>query len=306
MFQEGSQCMKTSSRIALRSDAPSCISSQSPALVSRLSHIRSSLMEARALLELTDHAMLEYIQMQQMASVEHLARELGHDFRNGLMTLGGLIRQLELSLPHEKVREKTGIMWDILKNLDALVSHLRSFGNNEVCEDDLFVQEFSEEIRRVIELMRSSLGSEIQVNFQMCSKSLPLLVSKGDIWRIVSNLVLNAKDAMSEGGELLIMSEDRQVDATYCSNHGNAHPGHFAVLCVQDQGKGICPEILPRIFDPLFSTNPPREGEKRGWGLAIVYALVRRRGGWIDVESSPGNGTRFEVFLPLHAAGERL
>jgi signal transduction histidine kinase len=81
---------------------------------------------------------------------------------------------------------------------------------------------------------------------------------------------------------------DRLIDTAYCQSHGNATAGHFAVLSVTDEGMGIPPETLSRIFDPLFSTKrPSHDGQKRGWGLAIVYTLVRRRGGWIDVESQP-------------------
>jgi signal transduction histidine kinase len=99
--------------------------------------------------------------------------------------------------------------------------------------------------------------------------------------------------------------EDRLVDTAYCQNHGNAYPGYFAVLSVKDEGVGIAPDALPRIFDPLFSTKSPcPDGQKRGWGLAIVYTLVRRRGGWIDVESRPEKGTRFEVFIPVSQASQ--
>ena len=106
---------------------------------------------------------------------------------------------------------------------------------------------------------------------------------------------------MPDGGSLHVWIGDRLIDTAYCQSHGNATAGHFAVLSVTDEGMGIPPETLSRIFYPLFSTKRPSlDGQKRGWGLAIVYTLVRRRGGWIDVESQPGRGARFEVFLPIH------
>ncbi|MEA1867334.1 MAG: ATP-binding protein, partial [Thermodesulfobacteriota bacterium] len=120
-----------------------------------------------------------------------------------------------------------------------------------------------------------------------------------------SNLAVNVQEAMTEGGDLLVGTFKRTVDSSYCRRHGNAYPGTFAVLSVCDYGPGIPKDVLDRIFDPLFSTKEMNgKNRKRGWGLAIVFALIRRRGGWIDVTSVLGEGSTFEVFLPLQVVNQ--
>lgn len=270
-----------------------------------LNDLRNSLGEVRVLLESADHVIAEHIQIQKMASVEYLARELGHDLRNGLMALAGKIFLLERAVPHDEVQKKAGDIRGILKNLEDMVSRLQSLGSDEHSEGGFVPQELCEEANRVIQLIRSSLGEGVHLQVESSPMQLPVVLCRGDVWRILSNLLLNGVDAMPQGGRLQVRIEDRIVDAAYCLNHGNAYPGYFAVLSVKDEGVGIPLEALPRIFDPLFSTKSPcLNGQKRGWGLAIVYTLVRRREGWIDVESQPGKGTRFEVFIPISQSGQ--
>ncbi len=266
-----------------------------------LDDIRSSFVEVRALLESADHIIAEYIQVQKMASVENLARELGHDLRNGLMALAGKIFQLEQEAPHEEVRKKAEDIRGILRSLEEMISRLQFLGTDEQSEDDFVLYDLGIETNRVVKLICSSMGEGVQLCLEPAPDPLPVMLCKGDVWRILSNLLLNARDAMPEGGRLQVRVADRHVDAAYCQKHGNASRGHFAVLTVKDEGTGIPPDTLPRIFDPLFSTkSASQDGQKRGWGLTIVYTLVRRRGGWIDVASRPERGARFEVFVPVY------
>ncbi|WP_456431677.1 ATP-binding protein [Thermosulfuriphilus sp.] len=101
---------------------------------------------------------------------------------------------------------------------------------------------------------------------------------------------------MGYKGRIFFETRFQKVDRHYCREHGNAREGRFAVIRIKDQGKGIRPQDLSRIFDPYFSRN---KGKDRGLGLAITYSLVRKRGGWIDVQSLWGKGSTFEIFLPL-------
>lgn len=270
-----------------------------PALQPSLDNIHRSLRLARGLLESTDHAVTELIQVHQMSSVQHLAAQLGHDFRNSVLAIAALVSQLEKAVPLPEIRNKAGAIREVLRRIEILVTHLRSLGS-DLQDDDMLVQDLSGETERVVEMIRPSLAPAIRMMVTTCSCPLPVLLSPSDIWRILSNLLLNAQDSMVQGGCLEISTKGREVDAAYCLAHGNARTGHFGLLSVSDQGVGIPQEVLPRIFDPLFSTKTTVTGEKRGWGPAIVYTLISRRGGWIDVESVVGTGTRFEVFLPLH------
>ncbi|HDH97579.1 MAG TPA: HAMP domain-containing histidine kinase [Deltaproteobacteria bacterium] len=269
-----------------------------------LTGVRDSLSTIRGLLDSTDHAVAESIQIQKMASMEHLAKGLCHDLNNGLMTIAATIYLLEKEFPQPDIQQKILAVRKVLDNMEGLVNHLQALGSDEITVE-LVHRDLTVEVKLVLDALKSSFTKNINLHFTPCGNPLPVLLSQGDIWRILSNLAVNAQEAMAEGGDLLVGIFKRIVDSSYCRQHGNAYPGTFAVLSVCDHGSGIPKDMLNRIFDPLFSTKEASgKSRKRGWGLAIIFALIRRRGGWIDVTSIPGKGSTFEVFLPLQVINE--
>ena len=118
----------------------------------------------------------------------------------------------------------------------------------------------------------------------------------GTIEQVIMNMVVNARDAMPEGGRIAIRTENVSVDKEYCHTHSEARPGEFMCVSVVDTGLGIDPAIIDRIFEPFFTTKGPGKGS--GMGLSVVYGIVKQHGGWVTVESSPGNGAAFRVYLP--------
>ncbi|RKX56754.1 MAG: hypothetical protein DRP28_07375 [Thermodesulfobacteriota bacterium] len=269
-----------------------------------LTGVRDSLNTIRNLLDSTDHAVAEFIQIQKMASMEHLAEGLCHDLNNGLIAIGATIYRLEKEFPQNEIKQKVLAVRKVLDNMEGLVNRLQAIGPDEITVE-LVCRDLTVEAKLALDALRSSFNKNINLHFTPCGNPLPVLLSQGDIWRILSNLAVNAQEAMPEGGDLLVGTFRRTVDSSYCRQHGNAYPGTFAVLSVCDHGSGIPEDMLDRIFDPLFSTKEAGgKSRKRGWGLAIVFALIRRRGGWIDVTSIPGEGSTFEVFLPLHVINE--
>src|SRR5882762_874554 len=116
------------------------------------------------------------------------------------------------------------------------------------------------------------------------------------IEQVLVNLVVNARDAMPQGGRLLITTEEIHLKETYAHEHPEARPGHFVCLTVGDSGQGIAPEHLSRIFEPFFTTK--EVGKGTGLGLATVYGIVKQHDGWIQVSSKVGQGTCFKVMLP--------
>ena len=269
-----------------------------------LTGVRDSLSTIRGLLDSTDHAVAESIQIQKMASMEHLAKGLCHDLNNGLMTIAATIYLLEKEFPQPDIQQKILAVRKVLDNMEGLVNHLQALGSDEITVE-LVHRDLTVEVKLVLDALKSSFTENINLHFTPCGNPLPVLLSQGDIWRILSNLAVNAQEAMAEGGDLLVGIFKRIVDSSYCRQHGNAYPGTFAVLSVCDHGSGIPKDMLNRIFDPLFSTKEINgKNRKRGWGLAIIFALIRRRGGWIDVTSIPGKGSTFEVFLPLQVINE--
>jgi CheY-like chemotaxis protein len=118
----------------------------------------------------------------------------------------------------------------------------------------------------------------------------------GMMEQVLLNLVVNARDAMPRGGQLLITTDTANFDAAYAQTHPEASAGEFVCLTVSDTGTGIAPEHLPRIFEPFFTTK--ELGQGTGLGLATVYGIVKQHRGWIEVSSQPGAGATFKIFLP--------
>jgi hypothetical protein len=124
----------------------------------------------------------------------------------------------------------------------------------------------------------------------------PVLADVGQMSQVLMNLCINARDAMPDGGVLSIETGEATVNAAHVRRVADARPGRFVRLSVADTGPGIPPQIRDRIFEPFFTTKAPGKGT--GLGLALVHGIVSQHGGWVEVESVPGRGARFDVYLP--------
>jgi PAS domain S-box-containing protein len=244
--------------------------------------------------DVTDLANLEtqLRQAQKMEAVGSLAAGVAHEFNNILTVIQGhLSLQLDRGTLTPDARESLRVAFGASERAAALTRRLLTCTRQQViAREPLNLAAVLADTRA---LLTRTLGEQIEQHWDL-GTSQPIVVGEiGAIEQIVLNLALNARDAMPDGGALSLRLEHLALESP---PRPQARPGEYARLTVTDTGRGIPPQNLARIFEPFFTTK--ETGTGTGLGLAVVYAIVEKLGGWIDVESAPGQGATFRVYLP--------
>jgi two-component system, cell cycle sensor histidine kinase and response regulator CckA len=244
--------------------------------------------------DVTDLASLEtqLRQAQKMEAVGSLAAGVAHEFNNILTVIQGhLSLQLDRGALSDDTRESLRIAFSASERAAALTHRLLTCTRQQViAREPLDLAAVLGDSRA---LLTRTLGEQIEQRWEMGSIHPIVVGEAGAIEQIVLNLALNARDAMPDGGTLTLRLEHVVLETAL---HPRARAGEYARLTVTDIGRGIPPENLSRIFEPFFTTKNPGTGT--GLGLAVVYAIVEKLEGWIDVSSTVGEGACFRVYLP--------
>ena len=237
----------------------------------------------------------------KLQGVGELAAGVAHDFNSLLAVILGNAELAKRKLSTRKtngMREScTASVGRIVEAVDrgrSLVQKLLTFGRAQAWNPQPL------DLNVVVEGMRQIFDSVLGSSFRLTViPTSELRYIKGDavqIEQVIMNLVLNARDAMPQGGELTIETANVDLNDAYAAAHAEAAPGPYVRLTVKDRGIGINAEYLDRIFDPFFSTKFPEKGT--GLGLSIVHGIVKQAGGHITVESQPDSGTTFALYFP--------
>ncbi|HEV2691685.1 MAG TPA: two-component regulator propeller domain-containing protein [Verrucomicrobiae bacterium] len=240
-------------------------------------------------------------QSQKMEAVGRLSGGVAHDFNNLLAVITGNVSLLELDetlMPSQ--REALDEIKQASDRAAALTRQLLAFSRRQTIKPRNL--DLNSVVENMGKMFRRILTEEIRMKLAPASVPVVVQADVGMIEQVLLNLVVNARDAMPEGGELEIAITTVTLDAAHSAQMSGTNTGNFAVLTVQDSGCGIAPEILPRIFEPFFTTKDVGKGT--GLGLATVYGIVQQHHGWVEVQSQPGRGTRFQIYLPLLANTE--
>ena len=147
-------------------------------------------------------------------------------------------------------------------------------------------------------LLRRLVGRHIELKLEQGGDLDPVLVDPGQLEQVITNLVVNARDAMPTGGSLTIRTDNLKLAAPLPAAGDSVPPGEYVHIDVTDTGTGIAPEIIDRIFEPFFTTK--RVGAGTGLGLATVYGIVKQSGGYLALDSTVGQGSTFRIYLPRH------
>jgi two-component system, cell cycle sensor histidine kinase and response regulator CckA len=221
---------------------------------------------------------------------------VAHDFNNLLTSILGHTELMLDELPGDHaLRADLGEIRHAAERAADLTSQLLAFSRKQVIEPRIL--DLNETIGRIAGMLRRLIGEHIELVTALEPTLGRVLADSGQLEQVLVNLVVNARDAMPEGGRLRIETANVVLDAAFAREHEGAHPGPYVMLAVIDEGAGIDPEIQPHIFEPFFTTKDKAKGT--GLGLATVYGIVKQSGGYVTVESAQERGTTMRVHLPL-------
>ena len=237
---------------------------------------------------------------RRLEAIGRLAGGVAHDFNNVLQAVFTYTRFLMEATPPEDERyEDMEQIQHAAEKAATLTRQLLAYGRRQVLEPlDL---DLNQAIAEMTKMIRRVIGESIQLDVIPGHHLGTVHADPSQMDQVLMNLCLNARDAMPQGGRIVVETENVLIDPAYCENHPWAKEGRYVLLSVSDTGMGIPPEVQQRIFEPFFTTK--EIGEGTGLGLATIYGIVKQHMGLIHVYSEVGNGTTFKIYLP--AVGRR-
>ncbi len=241
----------------------------------------------------------QFVQSQKMQAVGQLAGGIAHDFNNLLTAMIGFCDLLLLR--HKPGDPSFADIMQIKQNANRganLVRQLLAFSRQQTLQPR--VLNVTDTLAELSNLLRRLIGETIELKMVHGRNLWPVRVDQGQLEQTIINLAVNARDAIARDGQVTISTGNVTVANPRRRGSEEMAPGDYVAISVEDTGVGIPPENIDRIFDPFFSTKSIGSGT--GLGLSTVYGIVRQTGGFVFVDSEPGKGARFTIYLPRHVA----
>jgi len=248
--------------------------------------------------DITERRVLEnqFRQAQKMEAVGRLAGGVAHDFNNLLMVISGYAEVLlEHTRKNDPLHPKIEAIHQATDRATTLTRQLLAFSRKQLLE--LKVVDLNIIVEDIKRLLRPLIGENIELQTQLATDLGRTRADAGQIEQVLMNLVVNSKDAMPNGGKITIQSANARLNhEDVRREYSYIHPGLYVVLSVTDTGEGMDKETQLRIFEPFFTTK--EKGKGTGLGLSTVYGIIKQSGGYVLVQSEPGQGTTFRIYLP--------
>jgi len=241
----------------------------------------------------------QLIQAQKMDAVGKLSGGIAHDFNNMIMAMIGYATIMQMKLKEgDPLAENVKNILGVTDRAANLTKRLLAFSRKQIMA--LKKEDLNSIVEKVEDLLGGLIGEDIDFRTETSCEDLSVMADSGQIEQVLVNLATNARDAMPSGGTLTISTGAVDIDDAFITAHGYGELGSYALITVLDTGTGIDAETKSKIFDPFFTTK--EIGKGTGLGLSIVYGIIKQHNGYITVNSEPGAGAEFKIYLPSLAS----
>ena len=240
----------------------------------------------------TEHKLL---QSQKLDAIGKLTGGVAHDFNNMLTVITGTTETLVTSLKDQPALQKTAELIDqAAERCRELIQHLLAFARRQPLQPRNV--DVNGTVLDIAKLLRPTLGEQIEVNSILEQEVATAHIDASQLANSLLNMAINARDAMPNGGKLLLETRNVVLDEAYAQANPDVRPGPYVMLAVSDTGTGMSPEVLDQVFEPFFTTKEVGKGS--GLGLSMVYGFVKQSGGHVRIYSEVGHGTTIKLYLP--------
>ena len=240
-------------------------------------------------------------QMQKMEAVGQLTGGIAHDFNNMLaIVIGSLDMAKRRIADPDRVSRLIDNAMEGATRAATLTQRLLAFSRRQPLSPERV--DVNALVAGMTDLVRRTLGETVQLETRLAADAWGTLVDVSQLENAILNLSVNSRDAMPDGGSLVIETANRHLDDAYVEAHPSAEAGDYVSVAVTDSGEGMPPEVLAKAFEPFFTTKDVGKGT--GLGLSQVFGFIQQSGGHVDIDSAPGEGTTVRIFLPRYDVGE--
>jgi PAS domain S-box-containing protein len=254
--------------------------------------------------DMSERIMLEgqLLQAQKMEAIGQLTGGVAHDFNNILTVIIGMTELLSDALASDKKLGPIVAAVDEAATRGAqLTQRMLAFARKQPLQAQMI--DLNEIISRSVAMLQRTLGEDIAVKAVLAEGIWCALADASQVEDAILNLAVNARDAMPNGGRLMIETANAHLDDEYAAHNVEVTPGDYVCVSVTDSGVGMAPEVVERVFEPFFTTK--EIGHGTGLGLSMVYGFVKQSRGHVKIYSEPGHGTRITLYLPRAYVAER-
>lgn len=240
-------------------------------------------------------------QSQKLESVARLAGGIAHDFNNMLTVIQGHADLAMMNMtPEDPNLHRFRAIQDTVQRSADLTRQLLAFARKQPIAPK--VLDLNATIEKMLTMLRRLIGEDVNLTWSPGKVLWPVKIDPSQIDQILANLCINARDAITGVGHIIVETGNSILDEQYCASHEGFAPGDYVRISINDNGCGMDKQTIAKIFEPFFTTKGLGKGT--GLGLATVYGAVKQNNGFINVYSEPGQGTAFTIYLPRHVGAD--